>query len=166
MPPFKVSIKHNTKEIADLFRRLERSMADTTTVMEKSADIMHSDIIQHFADKTDSEGHPWAPVRNDPGRGDILQRSGRLRMSFYRHADSRNAYVSNNVEYAAAQNFGMRLFIKPRLKPFLAWKTSEGWAFSRGHEINIPPREFLYISENGMERIEKAFTNAIDNAIG
>lgn len=160
--------KKSLREINRLFKELKKRAKDPSNAFARASAVMEADIFDHFRTKVDSKGNPWPPVKYPPvpSMGDVLQRSGTLRQSIGKQSSRRNAEVFSQMEYAAAHDFGMRLMIRPKNKRFLAWRTASGeWAFSKGHEINIPKREFMYISDKAFDRIREVFSQELLNDI-
>ena len=154
-----VKVVINDKQFRAWMTLFKNNIGRLTVAFQDAASIMEADIFKHFnSDQKNEDGAPWPPVKQDPGKGSLLIRNGTLRQSIFKRWSRENAEVGTALVYAAAHNFGMSLFIRPRNARFLSWIGRDGQRFfSTGHQVTIPQREFLWISEDAKTRIEKAF---------
>jgi phage virion morphogenesis protein len=108
---------------------------------------------------------PSARSRRDAGKP--LSDTGRLRRSITVESDRTSAQVGTNVKYARIHQFGGTIHHKART---LAFKNKGGFlsraaaarrktavriGFGRAHDITIPARPFLVLTDGDLRRIER-----------
>ena len=105
----------------------------------------YANVIKHFSEQSSQEGkwQPWSDeyrkrmrARGRAGNR-ILQDTGALRQSIKPGVDKDGAYVLADSEYAAAHNYGSR-------------------------EQGIPQREFMYIDDATVGKIEDYIVEKIE----
>ncbi len=130
------------------FTKLTKNLEDTTALTAEIAEIMLSDIGQHFEDEIGPNNESWkelAPAtiadreKENKWPGKILQRQGRgsgLLGSLQQGNTKDEASVTTNKVYAAIHHFG-------------------GQA-GRGRKVTIPARPWAYLSTEAEKEIEDA----------
>ena len=149
----------NNKQFDDWKRKLSSNLNRLSAFTARSVNIMHADVVKHFdVDDKNSDGTPWLPTTGLNKRGKTLVRSGTLRGSIWKVSDASGGAIGTNLEYAKTHNYGASYFIRPINRRVLSWITANGnRAFSRGHKITIPKREFMWISDSAQDQITTLF---------
>jgi phage virion morphogenesis protein len=108
-----------------------------------------------------------ASARSRRDAGKPLSDTGRLRRSITVESDRTSAQVGTNVKYARIHQFGGTIHHKART---LAFKNKGGFlsraaaarrktavriGFGRAHDITIPARPFLVLTDGDLVRIER-----------
>lgn len=178
-----VKIKVENEPILNAFREISDRVSDFRPLLLNVSEIMLESVKQNFDTEGERLGKPWPQLKKSTvkKRGSahpILKVSGILYGSLTSGSDESSAWVSTNVPYAAAHQFGARieraprsaLYIqnryqkRPRLGQFKKG-TRPGRGFSYGaYTINLPPRPFLQLNEADAETIEQAIINYINPA--
>lgn len=138
-----ISVKVKDENLKKALTQLDKKMGPSgkEEIFKLSSVQMYADVISHFEKEENEDGSRWERWK-DPrtgkrvderpyGRGGnkMLQDRGRLRNSLKPSADKEGAYVSSNLDYAPAQNFGNE---------------------SKG----IPAREFMWIDDSTIGKVE------------
>ena len=131
------------KVLADLKGMAARA-AHPKQFYATSKAVLHRDVMAHFSAEEGPEGawKDWSPgtvKARQRGRGGskILQGSGIMRGSIRPESQEKNARVFTNLIYAGVHNRG---FPGPD---------------SLGRMLNIPKREFMWLSQAGLRTLEQ-----------
>lgn len=159
-----IKIKVEDQEVRELLNRLSVRMQNMSPVMRAISGIMHDAVEENF----EQEGRPkWKKLakstqeqRAKRGKwpGKILQVSqGGLAAANEPGYNSHSAWVSNNKEYAAYQQFGTRPFvIRPKNKPYLRFQIGDKWITKKEiRHPGIPARPFMKLTPGDMEKIKQ-----------
>ncbi|GJQ23582.1 phage virion morphogenesis protein [Candidatus Brocadia sapporoensis] len=159
-----IEIKVEDGEVRGLLNRLSGRMQNLSPVMRAISGIMHDAVEENF----EREGRPkWKKLaksteeqRAKKGKwpGKILQLSqGGLAAANTQGYNNHSAWVSNNKEYAAAQQFGTRPFIiRPKNKPYLRFQIGDKWVTKKEiHHPGIPARPFMKLTPGDLEKIKQ-----------
>ena len=164
-----ITLKENSRQIADALKRVDTAAEYAAPLMNTIAGIMHDEVEENFA----QEGRPkWLglkpPVSARRQGGKILQDSGQLAASIEPGADNQRAWVGTNKVYAAIQQLGGKTkphVIAPRNKKALAFG---GKVVKKVNHpgSTIPARPFLLITPTGENRILSEVSNYLRRAAG
>jgi phage virion morphogenesis protein len=145
-----IEIKVDDKEAKKALAALMQRGGDLAPVTRVIAGIMHDEVEQNF----EEEGRPkWKALsgstikqREQKGHwpGKMLQDEGRLAGSIEAGSDDSSAWVGTNLVYAPIQHFGGNA--------------------GRGLQVTIPERPFMRLSDEGMEKIQKAVLDHVAGA--
>lgn len=176
----KIEIKIDRAPFLDAINRLQQAEADLAPVMGRVAEAMRDMTAQAFADEADPEtGQPWEPLktatikaRQKRGKwpGNILQVAGQLANSIHAEHDDHRAVVGTNLAYAAIHHFGGTIPVHARSQQmYFRHDRRSGTVGNRfvkksrsnfaqratigAHDITIPARPFLGLSEAGHDEI-------------
>ena len=132
------TITYEIKGVERLIRRLQAAQRDKVLIDALDSGTLH---LRH-----------WITTNRLSGRPGLIHRSGTLARSITpvkakRIGDVIEARIGTNVVYAKIHEFGSAGLpggvIRPKTKPFLAWKDADTgkWRFAK--EVRIPARPFM-----------------------
>ncbi|MEA2056478.1 MAG: phage virion morphogenesis protein [Patescibacteria group bacterium] len=134
-------------ELSRLLKMKGKNLDNYKTPLKESADLILSDVSKQFRTEGNLSGG-WEPLalstligKARQGYGDkpILERTGKLKKSFYKKVSKKRAYVSSSSPY-----FGFHQSRAPRTK--------------------IPRRPMLLLTEKTKHEIVRKFQRFIQNA--
>ena len=151
-----VTIRVDAGQLGRRFARLPGRLGESgpRRMLEAVAAWMESVARRSFDLEQSPEGRPWAPLsvsyRRRKGGGRILQRTGALRRAVRAGVEGNVAFVSVDVPYAAAHQFGHRFpaaTVRPKrakaLRFFAAGLNAVFARHVRVGERRLPARPFL-----------------------
>lgn len=144
------AIKWTIEGVPELSRRLlmkSKNLNNYKKPLNESSDLILNDVKTQFRTEGSLSGG-WQPLalstlidkaRKGYGNKPILERTGKLKNSFYKRVGTKRAFVSSKSPY-----FGFHQSRKPRTK--------------------IPRRPMLLLTESTRQKIVKKFQKFIQNA--
>ena len=133
-------------------------LLDTSNFHAKASMVMLQSVKRNFLNKKNSDGSGWKALKFR--KGQALRDTGRLFGSITNAYDKKNAVVGTNVKYAAVHQYGYNF--KPTKKQrgfFLSQSILKNIAFAS--VVKIPKREYMFLSKDGGEKVEKLTTNML-----
>lgn len=141
------------KGLSNILNYIEKLEKQKLANFKKAGIIAVRDIQLHFRNSEGQNGNWKAVLRG----GKPLQKTGALQQSITEaiHGDD-TIEVGTNIKYAKIQNFGG--IIKPVNKKYLAFQIGGNWY--RKKQVEIPQREFMWLSEDADNKITAVLTDS------
>jgi len=164
-------------------KRMTAQLDDMAPVMDEIGGVLVSSTADRFEREGGPDGTPWKPSgRARRVGGQTLSETGRLRSSIVHRADGSGVDVGTNVVYAAIHQFGGAVK-RPARRQVLAFNAKGTRFASRRstrarkagsvrvaiadigeHEINMPARPFLGVSDADRVSILAIVGDALERA--
>lgn len=130
-------------EVQRRLASMQKAAQDTRPAFQAIGRVITTRIKMGFRISRSPAGAPWLPLRSRIGQP--LRDTGRLQRSIGYRAQANETVIGTNLKYAPIHQFGGT--IRPRNKPFLVFKTRDGYV--RARKVTIPARPFMPLDAAG-----------------